>query len=58
MLLTANEAAKKLNVSKQTIFNMVDRGEIIASRISEKRLLRIDEKELEKYVDSKKSNKD
>ena len=49
--LTPEEVAQSLNITKNTVYEMIKRGELKAYRIGRK--LRIDEKEISKYKEKK-----
>lgn len=48
-MLTINEVAKRLTVSRDTIRRMIDRGELVAIKVG-LRQWRIEEAELERYI--------
>lgn len=52
MLLTVEEVAKELNISKPTVYRMIDSEELVFLKVGGS--LRMDEKDLFKYVDSQK----
>ena len=54
-MLTANEVAERLRVSKQTITVLVRKGELKAVRVGN--LLRFEESDIEEFIDRAKGAK-
>lgn len=51
-LLTLQEVAEALKVSSKTVRRLIKRGELPGYRLGERGQLRVDERELELYVES------
>ena len=55
MYLTVEQAAEKLQVCKKTIFRRIEDGSLKAIKLGAK-TVRIEEAELQRFIDSKKNN--
>lgn len=51
-LLTVQEIAEALKVSEKTVRRLIKRGDLAAYRLGERGQLRVNEDELERYVES------
>lgn len=52
-LLTVPEVALAIRVSEKTVRRLIKRGDLQAYRLGERGQIRVDERELERYVESK-----
>lgn len=52
-LLTLPEVAEAMKVSEKTVRRLIKRGDLPAYRVGERGQLRVEERELERYVESK-----
>lgn len=56
VFLSVQEVAKRLNITPRTVNRMIERGELPAYKVSG--LYRIDEKDLQAYLDANRTKKD
>lgn len=52
-LLTIQEVAETMKVSEKTVRRLIKRGAIVAYKVGERGQLRVKERELERYVETR-----
>lgn len=57
-LLTVPEVAEAMKVSEKTVRRLIKRGDLPAYRLGERGQLRVEERELERYVESQRVRAD
>lgn len=57
-LLTVPEVADAMKVSAKTVRRLIKRGDLPAYRVGERGQLRVEERELERYVESQRVRSD